>query len=644
MTAGQSALGLHFAHLRSLLRPGGNGNEHVSSDDSSTVTPIQGDRVASLAQRFGLSDFERDVLLLAAFTELEPGGVDLVSEAQGDVRLRKPTVALALSVLPNAHWSAFATDGPLRTFELIELEGRALTARTMSLPERVLHFLIGLDSPDEMLSLISRRIGVPETLSVTSQQIVEELDACLFQSGANGPQVVALCGPDPTEKAAVVAAAAARWNAPAYLLDVASVPTTSQDRTLIARCWSREAILSGAVLVLDVTETATPTEAQAVASLAGAIHGHVVMLVPEPVPVRHRPVLRLDLPRPTSAEQRDLWVAALGPLAERLNGTVQRVAEHFTLGSGAITTIGAEARRAERSVSDSRLSAAVWAACRRQSRPKLDELAQRIEGSASWEDIVLPAPQREMLRVLMAQVSHRGTVYERWGFRSKGARGLGINALFAGQSGTGKTLAAEILGNALDLDVYRIDLSSVVSKWIGETEKNLRRVFDAAEDGCAVLLFDEADALFGKRSEVKDSHDRYANIEVSYLLQRMEAYRGLAILTTNLKSHIDEAFLRRIRFIVEFPFPGLAERRMIWQGIFPVATPTEGLDLDRLAQLNIPGGSIRNIAVNAAFIAADAGQPVGMRHVLTAARAEYAKVGKPITDGELRGLREKPRG
>ncbi len=198
-------------------------------------------------------------------------------------------------------------------------------------------------------------------------------------------------------------------------------------------------------------------------------------------------------------------------------------------------------------------------------------------------------------------------------------------------------MAAEVLANELRLDLYRIDLSSVVSKYIGETEKNLRRVFDAAEAGGAVLLFDEADALFGKRSEVKDSHDRYANIEVSYLLQRMEAYRGLAILTTNMKDALDHAFLRRIRFVVQFPFPDAGQRAEIWRRIFPASTPTEGLDLDQLARLNVAGGNIRNIALHAAFLAADAGEPVRMTHLLRAAQGEYTKLEKPLTETEIRG-------
>ena len=214
---------------------------------------------------------------------------------------------------------------------------------------------------------------------------------------------------------------------------------------------------------------------------------------------------------------------------------------------------------------------------------------------------------------------------------------MGISALFSGVSGTGKTMSAEVLAKELQLDLYRIDLSAVVSKYIGETEKNLRRVFDAAEAGATILLFDEADSLFGKRSDVKDSHDRYANMEVGYLLQRMEAYQGLAILTTNLKDSLDNAFLRRIRFLVKYTFPDASQREEIWRRIFPKNTPTEGLDFAKLARLNVAGGNIRNIALNAAFIAAEAGEFVQMKHIKAAAQTEYVKLERTLTDAEVRG-------
>ena len=272
-----------------------------------------------------------------------------------------------------------------------------------------------------------------------------------------------------------------------------------------------------------------------------------------------------------------------------------------------------------------------------QARPRLDDLAQRIDSTATWDDLVLSEQQRQTLRDITAHVRQRANVYEGWGFAGKGGRGLGISALFSGASGTGKTMAAEVMANELKLDLYRIDLSAVVSKYIGETEKNLRRIFDAAEAGGAILLFDEADALFGKRTEVKDSHDRHANVEVSYLLQRMEAYQGLAILTTNLKKSLDKAFLRRIRFVIKFPFPDATQRAEIWRRIFPNQTPTQGLEVSKLGKLNVAGGNIRNIALNAAFIAADAGEPVMMKHILAAAKSEYVKLEQILTDTETRG-------
>jgi SpoVK/Ycf46/Vps4 family AAA+-type ATPase len=271
------------------------------------------------------------------------------------------------------------------------------------------------------------------------------------------------------------------------------------------------------------------------------------------------------------------------------------------------------------------------------ARGRLDGLARRVEPRAGWDDLVLPPAQRAVLDEVAAHVRHRATVFDRWGFGARSSRGLGIAALFAGPSGTGKTLAAEVLAAELRLDLYVIDLSAVVSKYIGETEKNLRRVFDAAEAGGAVLAFDEADALFGKRTEVRDSHDRYANIEVSYLLQKMEEYRGLAILTTNQKTALDPAFLRRLRFVVPFPFPGDAERAEIWRRTIPVEAPSDGLDFAKLARLGVPGGNIRSIAVNAAFRAAADGGVLRMAHLLAAARAEYGKLERPLTDAEVAG-------
>jgi SpoVK/Ycf46/Vps4 family AAA+-type ATPase len=231
-------------------------------------------------------------------------------------------------------------------------------------------------------------------------------------------------------------------------------------------------------------------------------------------------------------------------------------------------------------------------------------------------------------------------VYEHWGFGARLTRGRGVTALFAGPSGTGKTMAAEVLASELHLDLHRIDLAGVVNKYIGETEKNLRRVFDAAEAGGAILFFDEADALFGRRSEVRDSHDRFANIEIDYLLQRMESYSGLAVLATNRRTALDRAFLRRLRFLLDFPFPATDDRLRIWQKVLPVAAPLDGIDYAALARLELAGGSIQNIAVNAAFLAAGASTPLTMSHLEHAASREYAKLDKAPDERGLGGLRQ----
>jgi SpoVK/Ycf46/Vps4 family AAA+-type ATPase len=280
----------------------------------------------------------------------------------------------------------------------------------------------------------------------------------------------------------------------------------------------------------------------------------------------------------------------------------------------------------------------LWAACLRESRPALGSLAQLIDPKAAWDDLELPDTEKHLLRQIANQVSVRMAVYDDWGFRDKMNRGLGISALFAGETGTGKSMAAEVIANELGLLLYRIDLSAVVSKYIGETEKNLRKLFDTAENCGAILFFDEADALFGKRSEVKDSHDRYANIEINYLLQRMETYSGLAILATNAKAALDSAFLRRLRFVVDFRFPGTAERMAIWRKVFPAGAPVSGLDYERLADYNLAGGSIHNIAVNAAFLAAKAGTPITMPAVFEAMRAEFRKLERPVDETDFRWL------
>jgi hypothetical protein len=571
----------------------------------------------TLCRLFGLSSFERGVLLMCAGMELDSKFAAVCAEANGDTRRDYPTFSLALGALPDAHWSALTPDAPLRRWRLIELQpGSDLTKSRLRIDERVLHFLTGVTHLDERL------IGIVEPMLasadlVDSQRAVAEQIATVLRD-VHPLSVIQLCGNDASAKRVVAAAGCAEVGLNLHTLRAEVLPNDARELESLVRLWEREAVLAASALLVECDELENrfvPVR------FIERVHGALLVSSPERMQLRHRASISFDVTKPTSAEQQALWKNA------GVNGQVEALATQFDLSAVSIRAAAAQCKSPEE----------LWMACRAQARPRLDNLAQRIDPRATWNEIVLPAPQLAMVREIAAHVRQRAKVYENWGFAHKCARGLGISALFAGASGTGKTMAAEVLAYELRLDLYRIDLSQVVSKYIGETEKNLRRVFDAAEEGGAILLFDEADALFGKRSEVKDSHDRYANIEISYLLQRMEQYRGLAILTTNMKEALDDAFVRRIRFIVHFPFPDLAAREEIWRRIFPAQTPTEQLAIDKLARLNIAGGNIRNIALNAAFLAADANQPVRMNHLSRAARTEYAKIEKPLTAAEIGG-------
>lgn len=596
---------------------------------------------------FNLSPFERDILLLCAGIELDAAFPALCAAAQGDPQRTYPTFSLALAALPEAQWNALAPHAPLRRWRLIDVNiNNGLTSGPLRIDERILHYLAGVQHLDERLVGLIEPMHTRGQLVPSHQALAERLVKLWTQAAGEMLLPVAqLCGSETASKRAIAAAACESLELNLCTLSAYALPASPAEFEALIRLWEREAILSGSALLLDCdnVDTSDAARERAITHLIETLNGVLIVSSRERRSTLQRPMVSFEVSKPTAREQHSVWQSALGRAAHNLNGKVESLVSQFSLNTTTISTASAVAlgellasQQADE-ISIDELHTLLWDACRVQSRPRLDDLAQRLEPAANWDDLVLPESQCQVLRDIAVHVQQRATVYEMWGFASKGARGLGISALFAGVSGTGKTMAAEVLANELRLDLYRIDLSQVVSKYIGETEKNLRRVFDAAEEGGTILLFDEADALFGKRSEVKDSHDRYANIEVSYLLQRMEAYRGLAILTTNLKNALDTAFMRRIRFIVQFPFPDAAQRAEIWRRIFPAKTPTEGLDISRLARLNITGGNIRNIALNAAFLAAGEGEPVRMKHMLRAARSEYTKLEKALTEAEIGG-------
>jgi len=587
--------------------------------------------LAILATRFGLSRFEEEILLLCAAMELDTRIAGLCAQAQGDASRPYPTFALALTVFADGAWDALSPERPLRYWRLLEINqapGQPLTGSALRADERIVNFLKGLNVLDERLSPMLLAVGDAEldpSLPASTEATVARVVQLLQQHGRpDRAPVVQLVGADADSKTLVAQHVAARADLDLYRLPTGLLPDQVGELETLSRLWHRETLLRPVCLYLDGDEIEGPTqqETQRVDRFLSRAAGITMLAVRESWPVG-RPGTVVDVHRPTPAEQKAAWTAALGLGAGEAPALL---AGQFDLSLKVIDDI---ARGVPADPQD------LWDACLAQARPRMESLAERLEPKATWADIVLPAAELKLLTQLAAQVRNRSTVYDGWGFRRKMTRGLGITALFAGQSGTGKTMAAEVLANDLRLSLYRIDLSAVVSKYVGETPKNLRKVFDAAETGGAILFFDEADALFGKRTEAKESLDRYANVEINYLLQRMEAYRGLAVLATNMKSALDPAFARRIRFNVDFPYPGAVERRTIWANVFPADTPLAGLDPDKLARLNLTGGSIHNVALNAAFLAAAAGSSVTMPIVLEAARIEFRKLEKPINEADF---------
>ncbi|MEH2137461.1 ATP-binding protein [Nostoc sp.] len=624
-------------------------NFHYPTTESSESSALE-----QVCNIFDLSLFERNVLLLCAGRELDRTWSSLFVKAQDNHQQDYPTFSLALSVLAEPHWSALMPNASLRRWRLIEVgAGNTLTTSPLRIDERILHHLMGVQHLDERLTEIELPMPVTAYLVSSHEYVAQHLADTWLQTLVDETQilpVLQLCGTEVASKSAIASTACTFLGLNLYAISAEAIPTNTNELNLIKCLCEREWMLSDRVLLLDCDqlETMEASRNSAISRFIETINCPLIITSRDRRNQKQRPLITFDVDRPTSEEQQSIWQNALGNIAPSFQGHVETLVSHFSLSPTDIQTAslrvkslvkkieGQRDKETEKSVASTSPYLHLWDICRNQARPRLDELAQRIEPSASWNDLVLPDKEQQILHEIAAHVAQRTKVYKNWGFGSKSGRGLGISALFSGASGTGKTTAAELLAKELRLDLYRIDLSSIVDKYIGETEKNLRRVFDAAETGGVILLFDEADALFGKRSEVKDSHDRYANMEVSYLLQRIESYRGLAILTTNLKSSIDQAFLRRLRFVVQFPFPDAKQRAEIWQRVFPSQTPTEGLDFTKLAQLSVTGGNIRNIALNAAFIAANSGDSLGMKHILQATKSEYTKLERSLADAEIK--------
>ena len=587
-------------------------------------------RLRRLASAFGLDELDVELLLVALAPDVDPRFERLYAYLHDDVSRRRASTGLALD-LCGAPVTQRGRLGPLGRLVLdgllvVEELDRPFLTRPLRVPDRVTAHLLGDDAPDPVIA----DVLAPHVNGAVADPSV------LARALKAGVGLVYLREPPGGAGVALALSALKTIQIPPLVLDLSRLLPDDDMKDLGLRA-AREARLRGCVLVADPLDALAERGPDAVHSLAECRSTIVLVGSPtwDPRWAREPPLL-LEASIPTASVRRDLWRRQIG--GDRASeADPAEVTMQFRLNPEQIWRAAQAARlqaeAAGRPMSDEYLRAGA----RAQNAAGLERLARRIEPRAVWDDLVLPAPVLTQLRELVARVRRREVVLDDWGMGRASSKGRGIKALFAGDSGTGKTMSAEVVAAALGLDLYVIDLATVVDKYIGETEKNLDRIFREADRVNGVLLFDEADALFGKRSEVKDAHDRYANVEVAYLLQRMELFEGLAILTTNLRSNLDEAFARRLDAIVDFPMPEEEDRRQLWLRNLPADVPqVDDIDVDFLASaFRISGGNVRNIALGAAYLAADAGRPVAMRDLIRATEREYRKLGHLCLESEF---------
>jgi len=599
-----------------------------------------------------LTSFEQDVLLLCLALELDRGYERIYAYLHDDVTARQPTVGLALDLLCDgpaeriAARRAFAPHALLRDWRLIRLlngrdDAASLLARPVALASGVAALLLEGGGLPRWLSMAA----IPEPDPSLSELPTETCDA-VAHIGAQSPDRlwVHLVSDDEGESRQCAQALAACWGLPLLQVDASHLP----ERSASLRRAARDALLMGAALYVPhaALEPHSPDVwADAVRGMPLPVLWGDTLANARGAPAAPWPplaetqlkVVRIEIPSPSFERRRHLWSQSLGEVSSNGDLDLDAIAGRYRLSRDQIARaarVALDAAR-QRPGKDGRVTMDdLFAAARAVSSPDLGAYAQRIVSRHTWQDIVLPEDQLAQLHELCDQFRYRHVVYDIWSMGGRSRLGRGLSALFAGPSGTGKTLAAEVIARELQLDLFKIDLSGIVSKYVGETEKNLERIFVQARHANAILLFDEADALFGKRSETKDAHDRYANIEISYLLQKVEEYDGVVILTSNLQQNLDEAFLRRLHFVVAFPMPDEPARQCIWTQHLPTSLPrADDIDVAELAgRWKFSGGSIRNVALRGAFLAARDGQVLRQAHLLWAARREFQKLGKLVDE------------
>ena len=608
----------------------------------------------TLGRLFGLSTAELRAVLICLAPELRRKYDRLYAYLQDDITRKRPSVDLVLDLLcpdEGQRWRAlrlFDETAPLLRLGILRPvpdpaspSGCTDLARFLELDPRIRRFLLGHDDLDARLVGHARldRPGVDPTATAQARALARLATRHgVPAERPAAPLVFALHGPAGAGAPELARQVSVELGRALLSVDLPAPGDPSDEAAQLIRLAVREARLHGAALFLTGAEELTqPGGRRLRAALEGALRdlGGLAFLVgaetwPGGAGLGEVAVHEVRLAAPDVSRRATLWQHTLAERVPDPGPWAAELAVRFRLGPAAVRAATAAADRWRLTEARPRALtlADLYAACRERSAGRLGDLAVAVRPGCRWDDLVLPADRVEQLRDICAQVRHQHVVYGGWGFAPRSSRG--VTALFGGPPGTGKTMAAEVLAGDLELDLYKVDLSGVVSKYIGETEKNLRRIFAEASDGNAVLFFDEADALFGKRTEVSDAHDRYANIETSYLLQQVEQYDGIVLLATNLRQNLDEAFTRRIRFVVEFPFPDAESRARIWRTHFPAAAPlAPDVDVDVLArEFAVAGGTIRNIALNAAFLAAADGGVIDRRHILHGARREFEKIGQ----------------
>ncbi|HEV2705498.1 MAG TPA: ATP-binding protein [Pyrinomonadaceae bacterium] len=627
-------------------------------------------RLRQLAESYDLSVFDLNLILIALAPELDLRYEQLYAYLQDNITRKWPTVDLALNLLCSeageklARRTHFAPHAPLLRHSLLHLipdanqQPTTLLAHGLKLDEQVVRFLTEQECLDSRLAPFCRLLkptaqASQSSLDADSRRAILELVRQAHQSGTR--LSLYFQGAAGVGKRLAVEDVACELGLRLLLVDLARMPAGVSDYRQSFRLVLNEARFNEAILYFDSLDALRRDEhAAAYQSLLEALDefaGVVVLSGAQALSGESAPSLRImtvPFAPPDFAARRTLWLESLSAESVRLPAAeLDALARRFRFSRRQIADavrhacLAAQWRSATTPSSRVRSQAKptareLFAAARAQSRHTLAALASKIEPKYTWDDIQLPADQTEQLREICAQAESRHVVHVEWGFGRKMSAGRGVVALFTGAPGTGKTMAAEVIATELQLDLFKIDLSQIVSKYIGETEKNLDRIFREAQSSNAILFFDEADALFGKRSEVKDAHDRFANIEIGYLLQKIEEFDGIAILATNLRQNMDEAFVRRMQFIVEFPFPDEEYRRRIWQSVFPKEAPVgDDVEFETLARtIRLSGGHIKNIALAGAFYAAADGRRIRTSHLMRAARREYQKLGRKLNDAD----------